>query len=88
VSRVEIEAGGRRIVIDHDTELEHVKAAARELWDHTATTPTPAGPAYGFTHERRYTPDASATNNSGWRQPWKPVTAEHQPTHDLEAPPP
>ncbi len=75
MSRVEIEAGGRRVTVDHDTELAHIVQAAQELWDHTAGTERP-GPAYGFTTERRWTPDQPATNNSAWRPPFAPVKAE------------
>lgn len=78
MSRVEIEAGGRRVVVDHDAELEHLVRHARELWDHTATVPDEPGPAYGFSSDRRWSAETRPTNGGGGytHRPFTPVTAE------------
>lgn len=62
MSRVEIDADQRHIVIDHDGELAPLVAAARDLWDHTNTPPKPPGPATGFTTAQRWSPTAPATS--------------------------
>lgn len=79
MSRIEIEAGGRRIVVDHDTELAHVAQTARDLWDHTAAGGGSAGPAFGFAHQQRWTPDVGDNNGGGsYRHlPFRPVTAQN-----------
>lgn len=79
MSRVEIEAGGRRIIVDADTDLHHVALEAQRLWDHTEGATTRNGPAVGFTAAPpRWTPDIPTTA-SGRRYspgPFSPITAE------------
>lgn len=57
MSRIEIDAGGRKVVVDHDGELAHLATTARELWDHTdgVEAEQPRG-AVGFTTSQRYEP--------------------------------
>ncbi|MBM0274123.1 hypothetical protein [Micromonospora tarensis] len=47
MSRIEINAGGRHIIVDHDGELEPLRAAALSLFEAT-TGPEPTAPATGF----------------------------------------
>jgi hypothetical protein len=57
VSRVEINAGGRHIIVDHDGELEPLARTVRELWDHTAgAEPDKPSGAVGFVTGTRYEP--------------------------------
>jgi hypothetical protein len=53
VSRVEINAGGRQVIVDHDgTDLAYIVEKAQKLWQDTEAVPLPPGPAYGFSMER------------------------------------
>ena len=83
MSRVEIEAGGRRVVIEHDTELAHITAAARDLWDHTVGVPEQPGAAYRFNHVQRPSREVGATNGGRYtNRPFAPVTAREEDQHD------
>lgn len=52
MSRIEIEAGGRRITINHDGELAHLADTAHNLWQKTNGPEPSAGPAIGFVAEK------------------------------------
>jgi hypothetical protein len=53
VSRVEINAGGRQVIVDHDgTDLAYVVEKAQRLWQDTEVEAPKPGPAYGFQAER------------------------------------
>lgn len=54
MSRVEINAGGRQIVVDHETELEHITKAAQQLWEATGSAEGRPGPAVGFAFGQRH----------------------------------
>ena len=73
MSRVEIDAAGRRVTIDHDGEIAHLAETAQRLWDHTASQDKP-GPAVGFTAERRGTRDTGETNGK-WGRSFAPARA-------------
>lgn len=76
MTRVEINAGGRVIVVDHTGELEPIRAAALALWHATDTGQPPAGPAVGFMADRRGTDEVRPTAHSSYgRRPMAPVTA-------------
>lgn len=76
MSRVEINAGGRHIIIDHDAgDLSFVVDKAEALWKTTATPEEPPGPAYGFQADRRWTPDTEPTGNGRYSTPTGPITA-------------
>ena len=56
MSRIEINAGGRHIIVDHDGgDLAYVVEKAEKLWQAVESPEKPPGPAYGFQAERRYT---------------------------------
>lgn len=75
MSRIEINAGGRSIVIDHDGELEPLRQAALSLWQQT-DGPDRTEPAIGFRDERRWTPPVAPTQIGQYgRPPFEPVTA-------------
>lgn len=76
MSRIEIDAGGRKVVIDHGGELEPMRQAALSLWQATAGPAPAAGPAVGFTSERRSTYDVDPTGNGRNRRSMDPVTAQ------------
>lgn len=64
MSRVEIDAGGRKVVIDHDGELAHLATTASELWESTAgVDPQPRG-AVGFATGMRSEPPPVALGGS------------------------
>ncbi len=76
MSRIEVNAGGRHIIVDHDGELEPLRAAALALWRATETPERP-GPAVGFTVERRSTREVAPTARGPYgRPPIAPVTAQ------------
>lgn len=75
MSRVEINAGGRHVIVDHDGELEPIRAAALGLWQATDGPQPPPGPAVGFSAERRWTGDAHPTGNGNYSSPTGPVNA-------------
>jgi hypothetical protein len=52
MSRVEINAEGRHVVVDHDGELPELADTAMKLWEH-AESYRPLGPAYGFASVER-----------------------------------
>lgn len=53
MSRVEINAGGRHIIVDHDgTDLSHVAEKAEALWKAVEVPEPRPGPAYGFQAEK------------------------------------
>jgi hypothetical protein len=53
MSRVEINAGGRHIIVDHDgTDLGYVVDKAEQLWKNAETLDPRPGPAYGFQAEK------------------------------------
>lgn len=53
MSRVEINAGGRHIIVDHDgTDLSHVVEKAQALWTAVEVPERKPGPAYGFQAEK------------------------------------
>lgn len=58
MSRIEISAGGRHIIVDHDGELAHVADTATRLWESTHGTDSPGG-GMGFTSTQRYERPAS-----------------------------
>lgn len=82
MSHIEINAGGRHIVVDHDGELAHLADTARRLWDHTDGAGDRQGPAFGFQADRRYTLPAGDNNGGGSyrHRPFAPVNAEHEET--------
>jgi hypothetical protein len=57
VARVEINAGGRHIIVDQPgAVLADVATAARELWQGVESPQPSPGPAMGFTTETRWHP--------------------------------
>lgn len=56
MSRVEIEAGGRRVLVEHDAELAELAKTAEEVWSRTAVPDPSPGPAFGFQADRRWSP--------------------------------
>lgn len=77
MSRIEVNAGGRHVIVDHDGELEPIRAAALALWQATDAPPPPPGPAVGFVAQTRHTPDVRPTAHGPYgRQPMAPVTAQ------------
>lgn len=84
MSRVEINAGGRQIVVDHDGELAHLADTARQLWDHTHGADDRHGPAIGFQTSQRYTPPVGDNNGGGAyrHRPFAPVNASTEGTTD------
>lgn len=57
MSRIEINAGGRHVIVDHDGELAHLATTATELWDHTdGAEPPRTGAGVGFTTAMRNEP--------------------------------
>lgn len=76
MSRIEIDAGGRKVVIDHDGELEPIQRTALTLWEATAGPEPSLGPAIGFSAERRWTGDVRPAGNGryGAPGPIAPVT--------------
>jgi hypothetical protein len=42
VSRIEINADGRHVIVEHDAELEHVATKALALWEQTRDPRRPA----------------------------------------------
>ena len=77
MSRIEINADGRHVVVDHEGELEPIRAAALALWRDTDGPEPPAGPAVGFTADRRGTHEVRPTSYDAYgRPPMAPVTAE------------
>lgn len=81
MSHIEINAGGRHIIVDHDGELAHLADTARDLWDHPTTADDRPGPAVGFVTSQRHTPPASATAGGMDRnRPFAPANATHEET--------
>lgn len=54
MSRVEINANGRSVVIDHTGDLPYLAEQALKLWEQIEAPENP-GPAYGFQAERART---------------------------------
>lgn len=53
MSRVEINSGGRHVIVDHDgTDLSHVVEKAEALWKSVEAPEPRPGPAYGFQAEK------------------------------------
>jgi len=75
MSRVEINAGGRHIIVDHDGELEPIRQAAISLWEASESAAPSPGPAVGFQAERRWSADMRAASNGAYGSPAGPVTA-------------
>jgi hypothetical protein len=75
MSRIEINAGGRHVIVDHDGELEPIRAAALSLWQASESRLASPGPAVGFTAERRGTYDVDPTGNGRSRRSVDPVIA-------------
>lgn len=75
MSRIEIEAGGRRIVVEHGGELEPMKQAALELWAAAEKAPDRPGPAVGFQAERRWSPGVAPAGNSAYDRGRPPAPA-------------
>lgn len=48
MSRVEINANGRHIIVEHDTELAYLAKTADELWRGTASPSEKLGSPVGF----------------------------------------
>lgn len=72
MSRIEINAGSRHIVVEHDGgDLAYVIDKAEALWKATEAAEPPPGPAYGFQADRRWTADTAPGNGSYFR----PATA-------------
>lgn len=60
MSRIEINAGGRQVIIDHEGELEPIARTAFDLWTKAEGPEPRVGPASaGFQMERRGTWDYS-----------------------------
>jgi hypothetical protein len=74
VSRVEIDAGGRRVSIEHDGELEPLRRTALDLWKDTEG-PERVGPAFGFQASARWTPPAQPSSMRAAPGPY-PVQGE------------
>lgn len=51
MSRIEINAGGRHIIVDHTGDLPYLAEHALDLWTKAASDPPPPGPAVGFVAE-------------------------------------
>lgn len=73
MSRVEIEAGGRRIVVDADEPLHHTALEAQRLWDHTAGAAPTSAPGFGFVQPERRT--SYPATESTMRRPPPPIRA-------------
>lgn len=65
MSRVEINAGGRHVIVDHETELEHITKTAQQLWEATSGADDRPGPAIGFVLGQRYERPPSGTMRYG-----------------------
>ena len=62
MSRVEINAGDRHIIVDHDGELHQLTSEAFDLWTKTHTPSTALGlGSAGFQADRRGTYDVART---------------------------
>lgn len=78
MSRIEINAGGRHIIVDHDGELEPLKQTALAVWAAAEQVPDRPGPAFGFQADRRWTPEVLPTSPGRYgSRTFEPVTAEH-----------
>lgn len=81
MSRIEINAGGRQIIIDHNGELEPLRAAALALWRDTDSPEPSPGPAVGFSAQARHTADVRPSGHGPYgRPPMAPVTAREETT--------
>ena len=75
MSRIEINADGRHIIVDHDGELEPLRRSALELWQAAEAKKSP-GPATGFQLiELRHTPSVDPIGNGAYGLPPAPVNA-------------
>lgn len=76
MSRVEIDAGGRKVVIDHDGELAHLAETASKLWTETAgVEPARLGGGMGFATAQRT--EAPPVANGPYRGTGRPrITGE------------
>jgi hypothetical protein len=77
MSRVEINAGDRHVVVDHEGELAHLADTAQRLWRETEQ-PLRPGPAVGFSAQLRYVPDVTPVGNGQYGYPSGPVTAREE----------
>lgn len=67
MSRIEIKAGNRHVVVEHGGELEHLRNTATALWDLT-DVPAQTERGMGFqANDRRGT--APVAPSSMWRPP-------------------
>lgn len=79
MSRIEIRSNDHTVIVDHDgRDLAYLTATAMSVWEKTAPPERPAGPAVGFTSERRHTPDVRETNLGAGRHRAAPVNAAAQ----------
>lgn len=78
MSRIEINAGGRHVIVDHDGELEPLRAAALALWRDTESAQPSPGPAVGFVQERRWSAQVAPLGNGAYNngQPPAPINAD------------
>ncbi|WP_030488184.1 hypothetical protein [Micromonospora chokoriensis] len=86
MSRIEINAGGRHIIVDHTGELEPLRVAALSLFEATANVPgDEPGPAFGFQADRRWTPEVLPTSPGRYgSRTFEPVNA----SAEVDNPPP
>jgi hypothetical protein len=75
VSRVEINAGGRHVVVDHQGELAHLAKTATELWESTAGAEPDSPAAVGFVTSQRFEPPPVSMGSYAGR-PRPTVTGE------------
>ncbi|MFI2663707.1 hypothetical protein [Micromonospora carbonacea] len=80
MSRIEINAGGRHIIVDHDGELEPLRLAALSLFEATATARDRLGPATGFQVVEQSGPAHLPMGHGAYGVPPDPATAggEHR----------
>lgn len=76
MSRIEINGGGRHVIVDHDGgDLSYVIEKAEKLWRDTESPDKPSGPAFGFQAERRWSGDVHPVGNGVYGSPPGPVNA-------------
>ncbi|MFE7869738.1 hypothetical protein ACFUYE_05235 [Micromonospora humida] len=79
MSRIEINAGGRHIIVDHDGELEPLKQAALSLFAATERVPDRPGPATGFQIVEQAGRGHLPIGQGAYGWPSDPVTASGGP---------
>lgn len=82
MSRIEINAGGRHIIIEHQGgELEPMRHTALSLWEATDSPRPSPGPAVGFHTDRRATTATPPAGRSAYDRGRPPATTDAQADH-------